>query len=348
MSKLLNLSLKRLILYAAVVLACSVPAYYVVITWLWQYEMKEHNIVLSTEAAKHDSYLIIIAVTGMTAVFFILMLGGFVLMNRWISRRLWQPFYKSLEQIKSFNLSDQQPISFEQTAVTEFAELNQGLDKLISGNLAAYKQQKEFADNASHELQTPLAIIQSKLELLLQSESLTALQYETIEETLQALARVRRINKNLLLLTKIENSQYMDTERINLSNLLNDIIAPLHVFSNAKGLTWETDIQQGIEVKGNRILMEILLNNLLTNAVRHSAAGTSIGVKLSGKNLLVSNSGPASLKKDLLFRRFAGVSSETPGTGLGLALASQICQRYGWHLSYAFIDGSHSFHCTFI
>lgn len=347
MSKLLNRSLKSLILYAAVVLACSVPAYYIIITWLWQYEMKEHNIVLTTEAAKHDSYLIIIAVTGLTAVFFILMLGGFVLMNRWISRRLWQPFYKSLGQIRSFDLSHQQPISFEHTAITEFAELNRGLDKLISGNLTAYNQQKEFADNASHELQTPLAIIQSKLELLLQSESLTALQYETIEETLQALARVKRINKNLLLLTKIENSQYMDTERINLSNLLNDTIAPLHVFSEAKDLTWETDIQPGIEVEGNRILIEILLNNLLTNAIRHSLT-SSITVTLLSKILIITNTGSTPLKKDLLFRRFVNSSSETPGTGLGLALTSQVCQRYGWQISYAFDNGRHIFQCGFI
>ncbi len=142
-----------------------------------------------------------------------LLLGGFVWLNRKISHRLWQPFYKSLEKIKSFDLNTNTKVEFGQTDIIEFAELNDKPDKLITGSVATYHQQKEFADNASHELQTPLAIVQSKLEMLEQSSSLTGDQYKIIEETLQALTRVNRINKNLLLLNNgIENSQFMERE----------------------------------------------------------------------------------------------------------------------------------------
>src|SRR5690349_15813406 len=150
MSKLLNRSLKKFMIYAAVVLACSIPVYYVAISRLWQYELDEHNIMLTPEAGREDSFLIIGAVTLLTVLFFILLLGGFILLNRSISKQLWQPFYSSLTRIRNFDLNKQRAIAFEPTSIAEFAELNQSLDRLIAGNIAAYTQQKEFADNASH------------------------------------------------------------------------------------------------------------------------------------------------------------------------------------------------------
>lgn len=160
-------------------LVFSIPAYYLTISMLLQYEFEEHHIVLSPEAGREDRYLIIGAVTPLTVLFFILLLGGFVLLNRCVSRRMWQPFYRSLGQIKQFDLARQEKVVFEEPDIEEFAELNRSLHKLITGNIAAYAQQKEFADNASHEPQTPLAIIQSKLDLLRQTRSPTDEQYNT-------------------------------------------------------------------------------------------------------------------------------------------------------------------------
>lgn len=347
MSKLLNRSLRKLLLYAGIVLVCSVPVYYWAISSLWQLERNEHNIVLTREASREDSFLIIGAVTLVTVLFFILLLGGFILVNRKISRQLWQPFYNSLQYIKNFDLQQQQPFHFEQTDIDEFTELNQSLDKLISGNIAVYNQQKEFADNASHELQTPLAIVQSKLEVLIQSRSLTDEQYRIIEDALKALSRVSRINKNLLLLTKIENSQYMDTERINLSELVMLTLAQFRNFSQPKEIAVQADLAPGVTIHGNKTLVEMLLNNLMTNAIRHSAAGSEITVELSSNNLVISNPGPAPLESTQLFKRFATASTQTPGTGLGLALVKQIAKRYHWNIGYTFGQGRHIFSVHF-
>lgn len=150
MNKLFNLSLKKIMIYAGIVLICSIPVYYIAISRLWQYELDEHNIILTPEAGREDSFLIIGAVTLLTVLFFVLLLGGFILLNRSISRHLWQPFYQSLAQIKSFDLGQQKEITFDKTNIAEFAELNESLHKLIAGNISAYKQQKEFAENASH------------------------------------------------------------------------------------------------------------------------------------------------------------------------------------------------------
>ena len=347
MSKLLNRSLKRLIMVAAVVLIASVPAYYLTINLLWKYEMNEHHIVVTPEEGREDIYLILEAVTSMTVIFFILILVGFILLNRRISKLLWQPFYNSLERIRSFDLNQQRPLSFETTDIDEFKELNQSLEKLVSGNIAAYNQQKEFADNASHELQTPLAIIQSKLELLLQVDTLTDKQYNVVEDALKALARVSRVNKNLLLLTKIENSQFMDKEKIALSDLLTTTVMMFQNFSDEKNVLLELKTQAEVAIEGNRALVEVLLNNLLMNAIRYSQANTTVSINLSNDRLVIANDGTAPLQTFQLFKRFATATSESPGTGLGLALVQQICTRYNWNVQYNFQDSRHIFSITF-
>lgn len=347
MSKLLNRSLKRLMIYAGLVLVCSIPAYYFIFSRLWQYELNEHHVLVTAEASREDSYLIIVFVTGLTVLFCAFLIVGLILVNRRISNRLWQPFYRSLAQIRRFDLDQQQQVAFEKTDIDEFAELNQSLHKLIAGNVAVYNQQKEFADNASHELQTPLAIIQSKLDLLLQSQSLTDEQYHIIEDANKALARVARINKNLLLLTKIENSQFMEKERVNLSALLQNTLTLFSNFSEGKQLTLQTDIHPDVMVEGNKILIEILLNNLVTNAIRYSPASDIITVRLYEHNLIIANTGTVPLKQEHLFKRFGTTSSQTPGTGLGLALVKQISSRYGWNISYAFSSNLHTFSLSF-
>lgn len=339
-------------MYAALVLAGSIPVYYLAINMLWKYEQAEHQIILTPEAGREDRLLIVGAVTLLTVLFFVLLLAGFILLNRRISQRLWQPFYNSLAKIKHFSLEQNRSIQFERSEIDEFAELNHSLDKLITGNIAAYTQQKEFAENASHELQTPLAVVQSKLELLMQSQSLTTEQYNIIEDALKALSRVSRVNKNLLLLTKIENSQYMEKDAIDVPELLANLIPQFETIAAGKQIRLLPHFQPAVTITGNRALVEILLNNLITNAIRYSAAGSDIILKLSANSFIISNPGASSLQADQLFKRFATAAIQQPGTGLGLAIVKQICNRYNWTIQYTFNNGQHvftlNFHSDFI
>lgn len=348
MSKLLNRSLKALIVYAALVLAGSIPVYYVAINILWKTERLEHQIILTPEAGREDRLLIVGAVTLLTVLFFALLLTGFILLNRRISQRLWQPFYNSLARIKNFSLEQNKAILFDKTEIDEFTQLNQSLDKLITGNIAAYTQQKEFAENASHELQTPLAIVQSKLELLMQSQQLTAEQYSIIEDALKALSRVSRVNKNLLLLTKIENSQYMEKDTIDVQELLANLIPQFETIAAGKQIKLAIQLQSAVTISGNRALVEILLNNLITNAIRYSEAGSNVLLELTPNSFIISNPGKESLQTEQLFKRFASATTQQPGTGLGLAIVKQICNRYSWIIQYAFNNGQHIFTLHFI
>ncbi|MHA4842851.1 sensor histidine kinase [Flavitalea antarctica] len=347
MSKLLNRTLRKFMIFAGTVLLVSVPVYYLIIARLWRYELDEHNIILTDAAGREDTFLIIGAVTLLTMIFFVLMMVGFILINRRISNELWKPFYFSLDKIRNFELDQQKEITFDKPDIDEFYDLNQSLERLISANIAAYKQQKEFAENASHELQTPLSVIQSKLELLSQSSTLQDDQYAIIEDTLKALARVSRINKNLLLLTKIENSQFKEEENVNLSALLETNLELFSNFLGDKQLNIVKKIDPNISITGNKILVEILLNNLVTNSIRYSPENGSIGVSVSPGKICVTNAGTVALKHERLFKRFSTGSAESPGTGLGLSLVRDICARYGWKESYRFENNKHIFGVQF-
>lgn len=347
MKKLLNISLKRFTLFAAILLICSIPVYYYIIRKLWAYELGEHNIVLTSEAAKEDSFLIILSITSLTLLFFILQLVGFVLINRRVSRILWKPFYDSIEKIRNFDLTKQESIDFNSTEVLEFTELNQSLDKLFLGNRSAYVQQKEFAENASHELQTPLAIIQSKIDILLQNKDLTDLQYQLLDEMQSALSRVSRINKNLLLLSKIENNQFLEVAALDISALLKEKITVFDNFIQEKGIQVQASIEPEILLHANDSLLIIIFNNLFTNAIRYTPRNGKLIIELSKNQLRFSNSGDVSLNRSHVFQRFGKSSDHSPGAGLGLSLVNQICKRYNWVLDYSFVNNFHLFTITF-
>lgn len=409
-------------LYAGIVLACSIPAYYAIIDFIWAHELKEHNRIVSAttrqnlqalsltdkelsetvalwnklqpetqlqpvaalrpdstyniyrknkyipakgwdrfqglvtyftingkvfrltqEVNMEESHETIIAIAGVAFLFFLILLGGLIFINKRTSEKLWRPFYSSLQKIQAFDLHRQYAIEFEKTGIEEFETLNHHLDKLIAGNIAVYKQQKEFTQNASHELQTPLSIVKFKLDLLHQSKPITDEQSALIDEAHQSLSKVTRINKNLLLLAKIENSQFSGKEAINLSALLEKHISLLDDFLEDKQLQVIKHIAPDVVLSGNKTLTEILLTNLIMNTVRHSQPKDTVTITLRTHLLVISNTGAMPLEEKMLFRRFGTSSPNTTGTGLGLAIVRQICQLHGWQESYRFENGFHLF-----
>ena len=261
MSKLLHKPFKAFTIYALIILACSIPVYYLVVDFIWLDELDEHNHIVkerieysfnnaqieenelnsllknwgklqpSTTLTPSDlsvpkpdstytitkqntyvehneidrfrvlsSYISIngklyhlqietnieeadetmLAIAIVTLLFFALLVIGFIFLNRRIAKQIWQPFRNTLKKLKSFDLTAQRAVSFDKTNIEEFEELNQSLQKLIDKNISVYSQQKTFIENASHELQTPLAVLKSKLDLLLQNKNITSEQAELL------------------------------------------------------------------------------------------------------------------------------------------------------------------------
>lgn len=305
---------------------------------------KSYQLTVETNVEETEETVAAIAV--LTFIFFFILVMGFLILNRRLSVRLWSPFRSTLAKLKTFNLNSQTNITFEPSDTLEFEELNTALGKLLEHNISVYKTQKEFTENASHELQTPLAIIKGKLDLLLQKDTLTERQYQIIEEINRSLTRVSRINKNLLLLAKIENHQFNDNETINASKLMTQCLQQFKEYADDKHIHIQTEITPGINIEGNRTLIEIFINNLLLNAIRHNHHNGAINISLSKTGMSVSNSGNTALNAAAIFERFAKTSSETAGSGLGLAIIKQICNRHGWTINYHFEDNCHHFSIT--
>ncbi len=428
MNKLLNKSFKSFTIYALIVLASSVPAYYYLVDSIWLRELDEHNEIVADRTEKElnnlnlaetelnqsitlwnkiqpgtnlekttldsntidstytilrkniyverneidrfrglsrvtlingEKYLLTvetnveeteetaIAIAILTFLFFLILVFGFLILNRRLSVKLWQPFRNTLAKLKTFNLNSQSKISFEKSKILEFEELNVALNKLIEHTVSVYKSQKEFTENASHELQTPLAIIKNKLDILLQKEALTDRQYQIIEDINKALTRVSRINKNLLLLAKIENHQFDESERINLSELTEECLEQLQEHFSNKELSVQTSIDKDCVVTGNRVLIEVLINNLLLNSIRHNSQKGIVEAKLNQSGFIICNSGINTLEKGNLFKRFKKSSEESSGSGLGLSIVEEICKRHQWTIDYDFHQGKHTFKINF-
>jgi len=306
---------------------------------------KYYRLLIETNMEETDETVTAISLTAI--FFFLLLLGGFIFLIRRLSASIWQPFYVTLNTIKKFKLNSDEGISFENSNIQEFNELNDSLGKLLIRNVNVYKQQKEFTENVSHELQTPLAIIQSKMDLLFQHPALTDEQYTIIESANTALTRVSRINKNLLLLARIENRQFAVGETINLSLLLTDLTDILTEHLEGKQLTLEKKIQPDVSLQTNTVLTEVLINNLLINAIKHNIPHGSISIELTTNQLRIINTGTNSLAEHKLFRRFSTTSAINPGSGLGLAIIKQICDLYQWQVNYNFINKQHIFIISF-
>lgn len=286
------------------------------------------------------------AIGGVTTLFFLIILGGLIILNRKLSVVIWKPFRNNLEKLKSFNLNQQTKIDFESTDIKEFEELSQSHQKLIDHTVSVYKTQKEFTENASHELQTPLAIIKHKLDILLQDENLTEKQYQIAEDINKALSRSSRINKNLLLLAKIENNQFDTTETINLQEIIAQSIQLFEEHIHLKNIKITTNLQV-VHLKGNLSLVETLSNNLFVNAIRHTQNNGAISIILNENSLTVSNSGTTKLESEFLFKRFSKLSQENSGNGLGLSIVKEICTFHGWSVEYLFKDDFHIFKVNF-
>ncbi len=301
--------------------------------------------VKKSEQETEDIVRLILMITFL--VIAVLLLVLFVT-NRFLLGKLWEPFNHTLSQLKQFNLSSKNNITLKSTNVDEFIELNNTAISLTQKVKDDYDSLKSFTGNASHEIQTPLAIIKNKIELLSQSEHLEESQVKILQSLNDAASRLSRLNQSLLLLTKIENRQFDDKEKINLSAVLEKRIENFQEPAALKNITVEKNIAKGVSVQMNDSLADILLSNIILNAIKHNFPGGNIKIDLNESTLFVSNSGDEpKLNTTELFERFKKDSTSPDSLGLGLSIVKKICDSYGFGVSYHFIDGMHVVKITF-
>ena len=277
-----------------------------------------------------------------TIVVILLLLVTLIITNRLILNRLWKPFYNIMKELRLFNLADNTDLQNVDTNTEEFKELNTAVINMTSRVKHDYKNLKLFTENASHELLTPIAVINSKLDTLIQTEHFTDRQSKLLNDLYNAVSRLNRLNQSLLLLVKIENKLEHNKEMIDLRAVLEEMIVQFEEIFQDKKLNLNYMLGDK-EIYGSRYLLDILLNNLISNSIRHNYIGGNINIKLSAGQLVVSNTGDDNaLPVEDIFKRFHKASG-SEGTGLGLTISRQICENLDFSLSYDFIFPDHIF-----
>jgi signal transduction histidine kinase len=285
------------------------------------------------------------------AVMFLLVIALLMIGIIWLSKRsaakLWAPFYDTLKQIQNFELDKNIQPQFIRTNIEEFSRLNKSLERLIEKNVATYKSQREFVENAAHELQTPLALFQTKIDSLSQLD-ISKEQSVLLSSLNRDLARLNRLNKNLLLLSKIENQGYPESEKVPLNDYITKNLDFFTEQAAAKGISITTDFVSVVMVQSNPILLDVLINNLLLNAVRHNSDDGKIVIEIKTGTLSICNTGnEIPLESERMFNRFAKINPSGKGNGLGLAIVKKVIELNGWEIEYSFSNTLHVFTVKF-
>jgi signal transduction histidine kinase len=303
------------------------------------FEGKTYLVTITKSTLESEGLLrIILLITlGVTLV----LLAALLLINHFLLNRLWRPFYTILSGMKSFEIATGGQVKMEPTKIDEFNELNASVNAMAESVSNDYHELKSFTDNASHEMMTPLAVINSKLDSLLQAGSFSEEQGKLLADIYLATGKLSRLHHSLLLLAKIENKLIADVQLIDMSDMLNSKLRQFEELFERDGLVVKKVIGSGT-LKMSRYLADILLNNLFSNAVRHNIPNGEIEVLLNEQQLCISNTGHNLHLQTKLFDRFSK-SVESEGMGLGLAITKQICHLYGLGLVHRNDSGKHYF-----
>ncbi len=278
----------------------------------------------------------------MLAAIIILTLG-LILLNRKVARSVWQPFYENINTIERFSVREKTPAVLQKTGITEFEKLNDVLATLTNQILTDFQNQKQFSEDVSHEIQTPLAIITTKLENILNDNELNARQAEAIKEVFSSVHRLSKLNRELILLAKIENNQFPSAEQISLKKVIHQKLNESEEMIRLKNLKVETSFINDTVVSINPVLSDILVSNLISNSINHNYTNGMIRVNQVPGRLEICNSGNASIAyPERLFKRFYKENPSSKSIGLGLAIVKKICDTQNISVDYRFND---SFHC---
>ncbi len=302
---------------------------------------RTYRIVTRTSLVRNQDYILIITVSVGIVVLLLMITVYFV--NTHVMRKAWLPFNKNLQIVKNFSVEDNKPITLEKSGIDEFEELNESLTRLTDKIVSDFNNLKEFTENASHEMQTPLAIMQSKSEMLLQSDNLDADHIEHIRAIYTSVQRLSKLNKTLLLLSKIENNQFTEKETIDVNKSIEKQLEIFEDFIENKELELVMNTTMDVTIEANPLLFDMVISNLISNAIKHNLKGGNITISTTKLFVSVSNSGsPPTLDSTSLFERFKKESSSSNSFGLGLAIVKKVCDNYNWKITHSFAEDQHN------
>ena len=262
-----------------------------------------------------------------------------------VLKGVFRPLHRLLDWLHCIQPGKEVPPLDNPTKIREFRQLSDAVLDMGNRSYKAYEEQKQFIENASHELQTPLAIVRGKVELLAESEGMTEQQMEQLDEIYATLGRAVKLNKSLLLLSRIENGQYTEMEDVSVDEILDELLPDLmDIYEHKQVRLIRKREEQPFIIRCNHSLAQILVSNLVKNSLLHNREGGELQVLTTPTSLVIKNTGDVPLDGEKLFRRFYhGMDGKKDSTGLGLAIARSIALSSSLKLTYEWQDGMHTF-----
>ena len=262
-----------------------------------------------------------------------------------VLKGVFRPLHRLLDWLHCIQPGKEVPPLDNPTKIREFRQLSDAALDMGNRSYKAYEEQKQFIENASHELQTPLAIVRGKVELLAESEGMTEQQMEQLDEIYATLGRAVKLNKSLLLLSRIENGQYTEMEDVSVDEILDELLSDLmDIYEHKQVRLIRKREEQPFIIRCNHSLAQILVSNLVKNSLLHNREGGELQVLTTPTSLVIKNTGDVPLDGEKLFRRFYhGMDGKKDSTGLGLAIARSIALSSSLKLTYEWQDGMHTF-----
>lgn len=285
-----------------------------------------------------------IAILNWIVFLYIGLLVVVLMVNLWVFQRSMRPLYVLLKWLDDYTVGKRNKPLKNETQISEFRKLNAAAERNAERAEQLFEQQKQFIENASHEIQTPLAICQNRLEMLTEEDSLSERTLGEVIKTLHTLEYISKLNRSLLLLTKIDNGQFPDVRSMNLNRM---IACYLEDYKEVYGYR-RIDVSQveygTFQVDMDESLATVLVTNLLKNAFVHNVDGGRVRIEITDKSLIICNNGGGMpLDESRIFGRFYQGNKKEGSTGLGLAIVDSICRLYRLSIRYFFQGGQHAF-----
>ncbi|MEM6642939.1 MAG: HAMP domain-containing sensor histidine kinase [Bacteroidota bacterium] len=280
---------------------------------------------------------------------YLILLGAIAIIGVGASYFILRPFNLTLAEIRNFSLRDpSQQTSFPRSSVTEFKKLNVFLKAMTDKVRSDYRSLKEFSENASHEFQTPIAIVQSKLEVLMDDPDLSEIHLEQLGAMQNAVRRLSSLSSSLALLTRIENKEFSNVASLDVSKRIVGLLDEFSELMDLKQINLQKSIQDNLVLKVDQTLIELLFTNLINNAIRHNFKEGTIKVLLTDDEFKISNTGkPLEIPASGLFERFKKSNQSSRSMGLGLAIVKKICDLYHFQPKYSVEEEVHTVQIIF-
>lgn len=288
------------------------------------------------------------AILWWIAALYLILLVTVIVITLAVFQKSIRPLYEILDWLNAYTPGKTQDKLAADTDIYEFRQLEKAVTEATDRSNEAYEKQKQFIGNASHELQTPLAVLGGRIDWMLDNDSLGEENIGELVKMKREVVHISRLNKTLLLLTKIDNGQFPDVMDVNLSSIVQSQKEMYEEIFSRKNIHCSLEMQDSpVVVRMNETLATILVTNLIKNAFMHSPEGGIVTIALDGNGLAVENSGEAPLDRERIFDRFYQGAKKEGSTGLGLALAKTIADKNGMQFSYSFAGGRHRFRINF-